>query len=477
MTPQPPSLTPGRDHAVVFVHGFGSTPACWDTLRALLGADERIAARFDLTCFGYETSWMNFNLLRRIPRIDEVARSLEQHLEHGLRRHAGITLVGHSQGGLVIQRYLANKLQAGKGEDLARIRQVLLIATPNLGSGLMSGLRRFMSHFFCNPQERALRIFDPEISDIRAVISERVVGATARGPEKWPIPVTCFWGKSDSVVLEASARGAFDSENAVPLNGDHFTVLRPSGRDDDNYRYVADALLEPAGHRHVYEIELFDLAVKVEPLGGVRRVPVEYGGRRRIVETDNVARVLRSVTFARKNRCGRLHQLRYRTRNDGYIRPTMSAENEASPAEIDRYTDRGTETIFKFTPKPGKRFELNLDVYRGFDEGHRDIHLHLGTESHYQRIRVRLDLSAYLAAGWTIKDPPRVHLHARDPKDHDLCVHRAFAAEVPCAKAGDADGVFEWELHGIADGVLDAVWDLEPARPQPAPGTHQAVGR
>ena len=36
---------------MVFVHGFGSSPECWDRLLELLREDSRITEMFDLACF------------------------------------------------------------------------------------------------------------------------------------------------------------------------------------------------------------------------------------------------------------------------------------------------------------------------------------------------------------------------------------------------------------------------------------------
>jgi pimeloyl-ACP methyl ester carboxylesterase len=461
MTPENAlSAAPHRD-VVVFVHGFGSSPRCWDRLLDLLRRDSRVTASFDLKCFEYPTSWATFSLLRRIPSLGEVARSLQAFLESPrLGTYREVTLVGHSLGGLVIQRYLADKVQQGRAEDLARIRQVILIATPNLGSELLSPVRNFFSHFFFNPQERTLRIFDPEISEIRTVVSERIVDASIRTANAWPIPVQCFWGSQDRVVVEASARGPFDSENAMPLDGDHFSVIQPADARDENYERIVDALLKPTGHRCVWEIDLYDTMVRVEPLPGVKDFVVKYGDQTRTVTTDNVAHAVREVTFSRKNRCREPFTLRYATKNDGYVKPAMSHENEAPPQELARYEERGTEAIFKFSPRAGETYSLKVDVYKGFDERHRDIHFHMGTDKYYKRFRFRLDLTAYVASGWSVVAGPKLYLHERDPKDHKLCDARELRNEIPCVDAREP-GRWEWELRSVTDGVIDVVWDVK----------------
>ena len=164
--------------ALIFVHGFSSSAACWDQLLALLKEDPRIMSRYDTSCFEYPTQWFSFNPLRRIPRLAELGDKLRSFVDSDEYRNRELTLIGHSQGGLVIQQYLASVLQAGEGNRLAPIRQVVLMATPNLGSNLLSPARKFFSYLSPNPQERSLRTLDPEIAATRSVVLRSVLDAT-----------------------------------------------------------------------------------------------------------------------------------------------------------------------------------------------------------------------------------------------------------------------------------------------------------
>lgn len=86
----------------VFVHGYGSSSKCWDTLFKLLKGDSTVVSEMDLICFEYPTKWFFARVLQRIPRIQEVAGLLAEFLRGQSVDHNDITLVGHSQGGLVI---------------------------------------------------------------------------------------------------------------------------------------------------------------------------------------------------------------------------------------------------------------------------------------------------------------------------------------------------------------------------------------
>ena len=203
------------------------------------------------------------------------------------------------------------------------------------------------------------------------------------------------------------------------------------------------------------------MRLKVEPLhGAAQKFVAHYGDNKtREVVSDNFARMNRCVTFAKKNRCTRHFQLRYGTRNDGYLTAYMSDPNEASDAEQQLYQDYGVKAVFEFTPKPEKTFTLDLEAWKAFDKGQRDVHFHLGRhEAYYKTLRLALDLSAYLTQGYTLSKPPALYYYEEDKGHSDLCQRRGRDNPVPSAKA--ADGLWEWEINRIWGGVVEVVYDL-----------------
>lgn len=437
-----------------------SSPKCWQTLMELTKADPRLAEDYEFRCFEYSTSIAQLRLLRRLPSVTEIGRKLGAFLAmHDSPHCQEITLIGHSQGGLVIQSYLADRLRAGKASELCKIRQVILIATPNLGSTKVSFVRKIFYTFFSNPQELALRVFNENIADVVNDIDGRIESAIPNDPHCWPIAIQCFWGEQDDAVLPASARGPFN--NAVPLEGDHSSILRPKDSQDPRYRQIVQSILEPAGHPNVWEIDCWEVRLKVEPLqGAAEKYVAKYGSNKtREVVSDNFARMMRKVTFAKTNRCIRHFQLKYGTRNDGYLTAYMSDPNEGSDSEQQLYQDYGVKAVFEFTPQPGRTFTLDLQVWKGFDKGQRDVHFHLGRhEGYYKTARVALELSAYLAQGYTLSKAPALYYYEEDRGHSDLCQRRGRENPVPGVKTGD--GLWEWEVHRIWGGVVEIVYDL-----------------
>jgi hypothetical protein len=129
------------------------------------------------------------------------------------------------------------------------------------------------------------------------------------------------------------------------------------------------------------------------------------------------------------------------------------------PAEKGRCEDTGTFFQFDFTPDHGQNYCLNVEVYKGFDEGERDVHFHLGSHSHYQRMHYVLDLSTYVAAGYIVSQGPSFYLDPEDLEHGELCWKRR-AREALATASQTPNGVYCWELEDVQKGIVDIVWDV-----------------
>ena len=476
---------------VVFVHGFNSNAErCWGQMAGLLRDDAQLACTFEIDTFEYDTDIVRLSLLRRIPCLDEIAAELESYLDRKLiegdparESYIDTTLVGHSLGGLVAQKYIVRKLSVGRGRDLDRLRQLILFATPNFGSEMLGSIRNLLSPLVRNPQEDVLRAFGQEVKALHHTMRESVIDARSRGDYKYPLPVYCFWGDADAIVSEASARGHF--QHGEPLRGDHSTLKEPTHREHDSYKAFVQALVHPQGHKHIWEIESFSYNVRVKPLRAGTIVTAKHGGKTRLVETDNVAEVVREVRFGRHNRCEDPFPLRYGTRNGGWISPNQPEHSVTSSEKRRLYDDNGTEVIEEIAPAPSRKSSLRMTVYKGFDDGHRDYHMHLGRRAYFRRLHFEVDLSEYLVSGWHIKAGPNLYFHPTDSGDHRLCANREMLDPDPTHEY-DPRGIWRWTLEHVKEGVIDIAWDLAPSGPtvsleapsvvELGPGEHAVFG-
>lgn len=247
---------------VVFVHGFKSTPRVWNPLAELVAADDELAsavaeapARFGYaTGIWRPTGWRPWKEWRRqvIPSITTAADSLKEYLSTEAGEFENLVLIGHSQGGLVIQRCLVRMLSEGRGHEVARIRRVVQLATPNTGSELLKSVRRILIRG--NSQDKALRPYDELVNDTLRDLMRAVVHAPAEpGQYTCRIPFSVYAGESDGIVTRASASSVFPEAAALP--GDHFSIVRPYSKEHRTFttvrRLLLDAVRQPPAERGV----------------------------------------------------------------------------------------------------------------------------------------------------------------------------------------------------------------------------------
>lgn len=451
---------------VVFVHGFGSAKRCWMPLVKLLRKNRAIASAYTFRCFPYPTEWLALKPWQRVPSLQEAAEKLANFLDSEPFRDRALTLVGHSQGGLVIHAYIAQMLKEARGRELASIRQVVTFATPHLGSTFFASLRRLAGRFVDNSQERTLRAFSPETAAIVRTVQQRAAEAAEAGDASWPIPVCCFGGLSDNIVQPASAQGPFPLFKS--LQGNHSTILRPKSHEDDRYREFAEVLLDPGGHPHVFEVEHYRTRIAVRPVPlQTFRIRLGEDSHREVV-TDNICELNRSVRFARSNQCQAQFKIRYRAFGGSCFVANPSHRNEAGQL-AGEYESGGDNLDFLFTPelkKPDVEYALPLTIYNGFGEGRRDVHFHFGPLSmggmaFYRKLTYELDLSGYLDAGYAVTAVPTLYWHPTDRPCKECKGLRAHHERVPPV-AENERGIWRWELENMREGVADLLWDVAP---------------
>ena len=131
----------------------------------------------------------------------------------------------HSQGGLILQRFLTWMLHQGRGRELARIRSIVTLACPNGGSEYLRSLRHVLG-FGRHAQAGNLEVLNRQIADTQRSVLKHIVNATVVDDHHCRIPFHVYAGNSDKVVTAASAQGAFPE--ASTLAGNHFSILDPT---------------------------------------------------------------------------------------------------------------------------------------------------------------------------------------------------------------------------------------------------------
>src|SRR6266705_522364 len=144
------------DATLVTIHGFWSSPATWDRLDAIWNADEQLRG-LRIHPFRYPSPKKPILPLstKRVPDYDDLAQTLATEYRVGLAAASNVAIVTHSQGGLILQRFLAWMLDQGRGRELARIRSIVILACPNGGSEYLRSIRRVL-WFGHHPQAGSL---------------------------------------------------------------------------------------------------------------------------------------------------------------------------------------------------------------------------------------------------------------------------------------------------------------------------------
>jgi pimeloyl-ACP methyl ester carboxylesterase len=229
-----------RRPAVVFVHGLFSSPDTWRQIEDLLRDDKDFAEHAFLH-FRYASPRFRLSPLRSIPDMNVTADNLETFLQSEAADFDDISFVTHSQGGLVVQRFLVRMLINSRGHELLRVRRVIMFACPNAGSQVFLILRRSM-RFWRHPQERALRPLNDAVMETQKILVARILNAGFPGSDRCPIPVFAYAGEVDDIVSPASARGVFPDTGVLP--GDHFSIIQPTSREHRTYKTLKMRLLE-----------------------------------------------------------------------------------------------------------------------------------------------------------------------------------------------------------------------------------------
>lgn len=209
---------------VVLVHGFWSSPATWDRLALKIESDPELEG-VRIHRFGYQSPKFRMpGFPSRIPDYDDIAQVFPSFLEARIPYSGSVAVVTHSQGGLILQRFLAWMLREGRGRDLARIQLAIMLACPNEGSEYLASMRA-AAGFSMHPQAKALRVLNIQVSETQRIVLRQIVNADHTDERHCPIPFYVYSGASDNVVRRISAQSIFPQAEALP--GDHFSILDP----------------------------------------------------------------------------------------------------------------------------------------------------------------------------------------------------------------------------------------------------------
>ncbi|MEU8082711.1 alpha/beta fold hydrolase [Micromonospora sp. NPDC049101] len=234
-------MTTRKPVDLVFVHGLFSSPSTWQPFVDLIQGDAELASFVSVHTFRYESPPIRVRIDRRIAEVDDIADRLWTYYENELRDAASIVFVTHSQGGLVVQRLLARQVWRGRADKLSRIKNIVMFACPNSGAEFLLSVRRFAFFASRNPQERQLRPFDRVVLEAQETVVRAIVQAQGVSKTECFIPLASYGGVSDRIAPPIVTSMPFPANGVV--DGDHFSIIKPTSRETSQYRIVRRALL------------------------------------------------------------------------------------------------------------------------------------------------------------------------------------------------------------------------------------------
>lgn len=209
---------------IVLIHGLFSSARTWDRLLRHAQTDPTLQ-HANFRTFEYESPRFRPLLSpSRIPDYNDIEGSLRSFLRLEDEATPPLAIVTHSQGGLIIQRFLASMAERGRARDLARIRFVMLLACPNEGSQYLSLPRRLLG-YGRHPQARDLRPLNDDVHRSRQIVLSSIINARSVTDHSCPVPIWAYAGRTDNIVPAASAKGVFSDPQVIP--GDHSSILDP----------------------------------------------------------------------------------------------------------------------------------------------------------------------------------------------------------------------------------------------------------
>jgi HAD superfamily phosphoserine phosphatase-like hydrolase len=280
--------TPSGNRALaIFVHGLGGSRYCkkatWGYFPRFLYED---LPGVDVGLYRYRTLLRRLRFTRSIELRDEasVFADIVRDLTTQTEPYEKIILVGHSRGGLLCKALIWRLIQNHEENILPKIRGLILMATPQLGS---IEVPRFAWGWTAD--SRALRPHGELITGITEAFTNFVnprIGQTI--PDRITVPTFSVMAASDQWVDRLSAGFDLPATQQKNVIGRHTSIVKPKSKDSDAYRFVLNKISEC-------------IQWQPAPTPAIAMLPTKSGpasGRYRVIAFDLDGTLLRGLEFS-----------------------------------------------------------------------------------------------------------------------------------------------------------------------------------
>jgi pimeloyl-ACP methyl ester carboxylesterase len=219
-----------QDRAIVLIHGFsGESHSTFGMMPAFLAGNPELYS-WDIHCFGYPTALRPdvTGVWAADPDLNTLAGFLITAVEQTrFDKYRQLALIGHSMGGLIIQRALLD------GSFTPRVSHLALFGTPSNGLK-KAGLGKLF--------KRQVRDMDRDGAFIRLLRSDW----TSRVGENPPFSFRVVAGIRDDFVPPESSVYVFKAEHRSFVAGNHLEIVKPDVSDTDSMRLLLNLLTKPS---------------------------------------------------------------------------------------------------------------------------------------------------------------------------------------------------------------------------------------
>lgn len=217
----------------VFVHGFtGDHVKTWGELPDLLAKDKSLD-KVDFLFWGYPTKLFGNN-----EKLGTIGKHFKTEIDYlPKNKYKNIVLVAHSMGGLVVRSYVVQALIDGHGNDLERIRKIVLLGVPNEGIDKADSVPEFV-----NDQIADMKTASELVIELRKYWIQRVTSTTISDQYNRKIPVLSVAGFDDNFVPKESVLSYFTA--TAITDGDHRSMVKPKTTSHLSYRIIRRVILD-----------------------------------------------------------------------------------------------------------------------------------------------------------------------------------------------------------------------------------------
>ena len=223
-------------HLIVFVHGLGGSRygknSTWGTLPGYIFED---FPQLDIGLYSFRSALRRLACWRSIPipREAEVLGGVLRTL-HDDRKYDAFILIGHSLGGLLCKGAVAALDDNKQQETLESISDLLLMATPQLGSLRVPAILQNLTE-----DVRVLRAHSDFIQRVVSTFQTRIHCAIApSADEKIHIRAWAVIAAADAWVDPLSAGVGIDDSQRLTVAGTHTEIVKPLDKNAESYRFL-----------------------------------------------------------------------------------------------------------------------------------------------------------------------------------------------------------------------------------------------